>query len=135
MTDSRTTRYGDMPIEELMDEYAMLAKDPLVLAYIEAGKELMKRREQDYSEDSEKEFYKAACGYEYSIELPYDELFVTYDKAWLKHHGYSFVYKEPEGREWTACLSLCGYSREEIIGMIDARIERLERMESEGADG
>ena len=132
MTDNRAVRYGGMPIEELIDEYAMLAKDPIVMAYIEASKELMKRQGRDYSEDPEKEFYKAACGYEYTIELPYDELRVGYDGAWLKHHSYSFTYKEPGGRTWDTCLSLCGYSREEIIGMIEARIERLE---SEGCDG
>ena len=134
MTDNRTTRYGDMPIEELIDEYAMLAKDPLVSAYIKASDELMTRRYRDYGDNPETEFYKAACGYEYTIELPYDELFIAKDNAWLKHHSYSFAYKEPDGKKWNVCLSLCGYSREEITKMIDARIERLERLESEDSD-
>ena len=132
MTDNRAARYGDMPIEELIDEYAMLAKDPIVMAYIKASEELRTRAIRDYSHDPEKEFYKAACGYEYTIELPYDELCVTRDNAWLRHNSYSFTYKEPGGKEWNTCLSRCGYSREEIIGMIEARIERLE---SEGCDG
>ena len=118
--------YGETPIEKLMDEYAMLAKDPLVMDYINVGDELMRRKERDYSSKPETEFYKAACGYEYTIELPYDELHVGFDKAWVKHNSYSFTYKDPEGRMCYACLSLCGYSREEIIEMIEARIERLE---------
>lgn len=134
MTDNRTTRYGDMPIEELMNEYMTLAKNPLVMAYIKASEELGTRAIRDYSRDPEKEFYKAACGYEYTIELPFDELCVTRDNAWLRHNSYSFTYKEPGGREWNTCLSRCGYSREEIIGMIEAQIERLERMEREGAN-
>ena len=120
------TNYDETPIEELIDEYAMLAKDPLVIAYIDVGEELIIRAQRDYRRKPEKEFYKAACGYEYTIELPYDELLVGHDKAWTKHHGYSFTYKEPDGREWNTCLSLCGYSREEITKMIDMRIERLE---------
>ena len=135
MSDNRTTRYGDMPIEQLMEEYATLAKDPLVMDYIEAGDELMTRVSRDYSREPETEFYKAACGYEYTIELPYDELYVSYDKAWVKHHDYSFKYKDPDGKTYYSCLSLCGYSREEIVGMIDKRIERiLELQESEDAD-
>jgi len=135
MTDNRTTRYGDMPIEQLMEEYATLAKDPLVMDYIKASDELMTRVSRDYSREPETEFYKAACGYEYTIELPYDELYVSYDKAWIRHHAHSFKYKEPDGKTWNACLSLCGYSREEIVGMIEKRIERiLELQESEDAD-
>jgi hypothetical protein len=118
--------YREMPIDELMGEYSALANDPIVMAYNECGDELMKRRTEDYSVEPKTEFYKAACGYEYTIELPYDELHIGYDKAWMKHHGFSFTYKDPDGRVFNACLSLCGYSREDIVEMIDKRIERLE---------
>ena len=118
--------YSEIPIDELMCEYAVLANDPIVMAYIECSDELMKRRTEDYSRKPETEFYKAACGYEYTIELPYDELLVSHDKAWMKHHDYSFTYKDPDGRVFNTCLSLCGYSREDIVEMIDKRIERLE---------
>lgn len=118
--------YSETPIDELIDEYAVLANDPLVIAYLECSDELMKRKTRDYQAGPNTEFYKAAHGYEYVIELPYDELLVSHDSAWTKHHDYSFTYKDPDGRRFNTCLSLCGYSREDIIEMIDKRIERLE---------
>ena len=126
--------YGETPIDELIEEYATLAKDPLVIAYNEVSEELFKRAERNYRKRPETEFYKAACGYEYTLELPYDELHVSHDRAWVKHHDYSFTYKEPDGRIWNSCLSLCGYSREQIVEMIDKRIEKLLEEAEEGGD-
>ena len=118
------TNYGETPIEELIEEYSMLAKDPLVIAYINAGEELRKRAQSDYTHEPEREFYREACGYEYTIELPYDELFIGRDKAWIEHNDYSFSYKNPNGGSCYACLSLCGYSREEVVEMIEKRIRK-----------
>ena len=116
--------YSMMPLEELMDEYAGLASDPIVKAYIAAYDELTERSEE-YPNEPESEFYRAAGGYTYYIELPYDKLYVTFDKAWVKHRDYSFRYRDPYGRTFNVCLSLCGYSREQIERMIDKRIEQL----------
>lgn len=118
--------YREIPTAELIDDYIMFANDPLVKAYIECNNELIKRMTEYYSNEPQTEFYKAACGYEYTIELPYDELHVARDRAWIKHHDYSFTYKIPDGRVFNACLSLCGYSREEIVEIIERRIEQLE---------
>lgn len=118
------TDYCETPIEELIDEYSVLAKDPRSIAYIDVGEELRKRAQNDYSVIPEREFYKEACGYEYTIELPYDELIIGRERAWIRHHDYSFIYNEPDGTSWNTCLSLCGYSREDIVEMIEKRIRK-----------
>ena len=110
--------------DKLIEEYSMLAEDPLVADYIAIREELFKRANKD-GREQKTEFYKEACGYEYILELPYDELVICNSKAWVSHHSYSFKYKEPSGRTFDACLSLCGYTREQIISMIDKRIDRL----------
>ena len=120
--------YSATSLEELMKEYSALASDPLVKAYLEVSDELMERK-KGYPSKPETEFYRAACGYEYTIELPYDELSVGSEKAWVEHHDCSFRYKTPDGRTFYACLSLCGYSREDVEHMIDLRIERLQEGE------
>lgn len=118
--------YSEIPIEKLIDEYAVLANDPIVVAYINCSNELMVRKNEYYSTKPKTEFYKAACGYEYTIELPYDELLVSHERAWTRHHDYSFTYKDPDGRNFNTCLSLCGYSRKDIVEMIDKHIELLD---------
>ena len=125
------TNYGETHIEELIEEYSMLAKDPLVAAYLNVREELRNREQSDYIRKPEREFYKKACGYKFTIELPFDELVITRDKARIRHHDYSFVYEEPGGVVWDTCLSMCGYSREEVVEMIENRISLLE---SEGGD-
>lgn len=119
--------YSKIPIEELIEVYRDLADFKIVAAYISIGDELTDRAQNVYSRKPEMVLYKEVFGYEFMIELPYDELLVGFTDASIKHHDYSYNYKKPDGSVCHACLSLCGYSRNDIVERIEAEIDKIKR--------
>lgn len=73
----------------------------------------------------ELEYYKSSALYDYYIELPYEEFGYRYDKYQFIQHNYNYVGKginNKKGWKQDACLSLCKYSKEEIMERIDESI-------------
>lgn len=114
-------------LEDAIAEYVELSTSQDVKRHREVSDELRKIQREQFRDEPELEFYKESNGYEFYLELPYDELCIYSDKVDVKHHGYSYMYKNPNGGSTYSCSSLCGYSREKIVGMLDANIERIER--------
>lgn len=75
--------------------------------------------------EPELEYYKSSDLYDYYIELPYERFDYKYDKYQFIKHNYNYIGKGIGIKKgWTrnACLSLCKYSKEEIMAMIDKEI-------------
>lgn len=113
-------------LEDTIAEYVELSTSQDVKRHREVSDELWKIQREQFMDEPELEFYKESNGYEFYLELPYDELCIYSDKVDVKHHGYSYMYKNPNGGSTYSCSSLCGYSREKVVGMLDANIERIE---------
>lgn len=114
-------------VEALMERYAEVAATPQVEEYHKLSDMLYDARwKHGFRTKAEREFYKESNGHEFTLELPYDELMCTYDKAHVRHHSWSYIYTEPGGKTFDACLSLCGYTREQVEARIDERIAKME---------
>lgn len=114
-------------VEDAMAEYAEISTSEDVKKYHDLSDELMKIQYEQFRDKPEHEFYKELNGYEFYIELPYDELCIGHEKAWVNHHSYSYMYKKPDGGTVYSCSSLCGYSRDWAIERIENEIGRIER--------
>ena len=120
-------------LEDVITEYEELSVNQEVKKYFEVSNELRKIQREQFRDEPELELYKELHGYEFYIELPYDELLIMTEKVDVKHHSYSYRYKHPNGTTTYCCSSLCGYSRERAIEGLDEAIEEIER-ELLGAD-
>ena len=118
-------------LEDIMAEYAELASKQEVKDYFDVSAELRKIQREQFRDEPERELYKEVNGYEFYIELPYDELLIMTEKVEVKHHSYSYMYKRPDGSSAHSCSSLCGHSHEWAIEQIEKTIER----ELMGGDG
>ena len=113
-------------VEDVMSEYAELSASIDVKKYHELSDELREMQREQFRDEPERELFKELNGYEFYIELPYDELCIGTDKAWINHHSYSYMYKRPDGGSVYSCSSLCGYSRDWAIDRINEEIARIE---------
>ena len=72
--------------------------------------------------EPELEYYKSSDLYDYYIELPYEKFIRRNGKYQFVQYGYSYIGRQKGKKSgWVinACLSLCGYSKEEIMEMIE----------------
>lgn len=72
--------------------------------------------------EPELEYYKSSDLYDYYIELPFEKFIRRDGKYQFVQHYYSYIGRQKGKKSgWVinACLSLCGYSKEEIMEMID----------------
>ena len=113
-------------LEDVMSEYAELSASQDVKKYHEVSDELREIQREQFRDEPERELFKEFNGYEFYIELPYDELCIGTEKAWVKRHSYSYMYRKPDGGTVYSCSSLCGYSRDWAIGRINEEIARIE---------
>lgn len=120
-------------LEDVIAEYTELANSEEVKGYLKVSDELRRIQHKQFSDRPELELYKSVCGYKFYIELPYDELLIMTKKVDVKHYGYSYRYEHPDGTTTYSCLSLCGYSKERIIEMIEKSIEEIRELL--GVDG
>ncbi len=121
-----TSHVKPRTVEDVMSEYAELSASQDVKKYHEVSDELREIQRERFRDEPEREFFKDFNGYEFYIELPYDELCIGAERAWVNRHSYSYMYKKPGGGSVHSCSSLCGYSRDWVIGRIDEEIARIE---------
>lgn len=72
--------------------------------------------------EPELEYYKSSDLYDYYIELPYKKFIRRDGKYQFVQHYCSYIGRQKgKSSGWVinACLSLCGYSKEEIMERID----------------
>lgn len=112
-------------VDDVMSEYAELSASQDVKKYHEVSDELREIQREQFRDEPEREFFKDFNGYEFYIELPYDEICIGTKNAWVKRHSYSYMYKKPDGGSVYSCSSLCGYSRDWAIGCINDEIARI----------
>ena len=113
-------------VDDVMSEYAELSASQDVKKYHEVSDELREIQREQFRDEPEREFFKDFNGYEFYIELPYDELCIGTERAWVERHSYSYMYKKPNGGSVYSCSSLCGHSRDWAIGRINEEIARIE---------
>lgn len=113
-------------VDDVMSEYAELSASQDVKKYHEVSDELREIQREQFRDEPEREFFKDFNGYEFYIELPYDELCIGTEDAWVNRHSYSYMYKKPDGGSVYSCSSLCGYSRDWAIESINEEIARIE---------
>jgi hypothetical protein len=123
---SETRHVKPRTVDDVMSEYAELSASQDVKKYHEVSDELREMQREKFRDEPEREFFKEFNGYEFYIELPYDELCIGTERAWVKRHSYSYMYKKPGGGSVYSCSSLCGYSRDWAIGRINEEIARIE---------
>lgn len=122
---NRCRHVKERTLEDLIAEYEELSVNQEVKNYFEVSNELRKIKSEQFKDEPELELYKEANGYEFYIELPYDELWIMTDKVEVKHHSYSYRYERPNGNTVMSCSSLCGYPREWAIERLDEAIEEI----------
>lgn len=129
-----TTHVKPRTVEGVMSEYAELSASQDVKKYHEVSDELREIQREQFQDEPERELFKNFNGYEFYIELPYDELCIGTEHSWIDHHSYSYMYKRPDGTTVHSCVSLCGYSRDWVIKRIDEEIARIESELQEQGD-
>ena len=108
-----------MELEEAIKIYNRLASDERIREFEEARSLILKEMN---SRKPELEFYKPSNKYHYYIEKPYEELTFENDKVIKRQHSYSAI-GENKISKINFCLSLCNYSKEEIIKIIENHIK------------
>lgn len=121
-------------LQDVIAEYKELSGKQEIKDYFEVSKELRDIQREQFKDKPELELYKEVHGYEFYIELPYDELQIMTDDVEVKHHSYSYMYKHPNGCSTHSCSSLCGHSREWAIERLDESIKGIERDLMDGDD-
>ena len=108
-----------MTLEESIKIYNKLANNERIKQFEDARSLIL---EEMNSRKPELEFYKPSEKYHYYIEKPYEELVFKNDKVIKRQHGYSAIGKNRVSTV-NFCLSLCNYSKEEIIKIIEEHIK------------
>lgn len=71
----------------------------------------------------EQKYFKSSNKYDYYIEQPYEEMFFGTNGIEFRQHSYNGIGKGKIGNGTiNFCLSLCNYSKEKIMTIIDNHI-------------
>ena len=114
-----------MSLEEAIEICNRLKDDPLIKKHDQARSVAL----EGMGRKPKSEYYKSSKKYDYYIELPYEELWLSSEKGlYWKHHYYSAVGIGVENSKYSGsstnlCLSLCGYTREKMEKRLDRRIQ------------
>ena len=117
-----------MNVEKAIETYNKLHNNNIVKAFLEAQNMIVK----EIRKEQERKHYKSSNKYDYYIELPYKTI-ELYPNAHYRQHTYNAIYvksgKSPNNYSGNFCLSLCNYSKEKIIELIEKRIKNDNEVE------
>ena len=109
-----------MNLEEAIKIYNKYHNDEIIKEFDEARGILV---EEYHKRKPKQVFYKSSKLYDYYIEEPYEDLTFTNDGIKFEQHYYSGVGKRKDGKSTLSfCVSLCKYTKEKIIEMIEEHI-------------
>ena len=109
-----------MELEEAIRIYNKIADNEKVRQFEEARSLILKEMN---IRKPELEFYKSSNKYNYYIEKPYEELTFEDNKVVKRQHSYSAIGKNKVSTT-NFCLSLCNYSKEQIVKIIENSIKQ-----------
>jgi hypothetical protein len=111
-----------MKLEEAIKIYNKYHNDEIIKEFDEARSILV---EEHHKRKPKQVFYKSSELYDYYIEEPYEELTFGTNGVEFKQHYYSAVGKRKDGKSTSYfCVSLCKYTKEKIIEMIEEHIKK-----------
>lgn len=108
-----------MKLEEAIEIYNLLHKNESIELYNKVIHILL---EEMNKRKPEQEYFKSSNKYDYYIEQPYEEMFFSENGVEFRQHSYNGIGKGKGNGYTNFCLSLCNYSQEEIMTIIDKHI-------------
>jgi len=109
-----------MSLVEAIEIYNASKDNKEIIKFEEARSVLL---EEMNNRKPKEEFYKSSTKYDYYILLPYEEMMFTKNGIEYKNHSYDAFGKNKNGKSTCHfCLSLCNYSKDEIIQLIENHI-------------
>lgn len=108
-----------MNLKEAIKTYNSLNGNEIIKQFEEARHLII---EEMANRKPELEYYKSSNKYKYYIEKPYEKITFENGKAIKKKRNYSAIAKSKTSTV-NFCLSLCNYSREDIIKLIEKHIK------------
>lgn len=108
-----------MKLEEAIEVYNSLYKNKSIKLYNDAIAVLL---EEMNKRKPEQEYFKSSNKYDYYIEKPYEEISFGTNGIEFKQHSYNAIGKSKGYGTINFCLSLCNYSLEKIMTIIENHI-------------
>jgi len=113
---------------ESMETYNELIDSEVVKKFLKAQHVI----NEVWSRTVEYEVYKKVGKYSLLIELPYDTFWFSGNKLITKHYGYDGkILSDDNKRSVHFCASLCKYSKESVMKLLDDRIVEMLEEEKE----
>ena len=108
-----------MKIEEAIEVYNSLHNNKSIKLYNEAIHVLLEEMDK---RKPELVYFKSSNKYDYYIERPYEEMYFAENGIEFRQHSYNVIGKGKGYGTINFCLSLCNYSQEEIMTIIENHI-------------
>lgn len=109
-----------MNIEEAITIYNQYQNNEEIKKYEEARSIILREME---NRKPKKEYYKSSKKKHYYLELPYENINITSKGIEKQNNSYNIIYQAINSNEsGNYCLSLCGYSKEKMINLIEKDI-------------
>lgn len=109
-----------MELKEAIEIYNSLHNNESIKLYNKAIPILLEEMDK---RKPEQKYFKSSNKYDYYIEQPYEEMFFSENGIEFKQHYYNAIAKAKNGKSTlNHCLSLCKYSEEKIMTIIEKDI-------------
>ena len=108
-----------MKLKEAIEIYNSLHNNESVKLYNKAIHILL---EEMSKRKPEREYFKSSNKYDYYIEQPYEEMFFGENGIGFQQHSYNAIGESKGYGTVNFCLSLCNYSEEKIMTIIENHI-------------
>ena len=108
-----------MKLEEAIEIYNALHNTESIKLYNKAIHILLEEMDK---RKPEQEYFKSSNKYDYYIEQPYKEMFFGKNGIEFQQHSYNAIGKSKGYGTVNFCLSLCNYSEEKIMTIIENHI-------------
>ena len=110
-----------MNLKKAIEIYNKYQNDNIIKDFEEARSIIL---EEHKKRKPEKILYGSSKLYDYYIEQPYEEMIFTNEGIEFRKHYYNGIGKSKNGKSrFNLCLSLCKYSKEKIMTIIDKYIK------------
>ena len=108
-----------MNLEEAIEVYNSLRNSETIKLYNKAIPILLEEMDK---RKPQQEYFKSSNKYDYYIEQPYEEMFFGTNGIEFRQHSYNGIGKNKGNGTINFCLSLCNYSEEKIMTIIENHI-------------
>lgn len=108
-----------MKLEEAIEVYNSLHKNESIKLYHNAISVLL---EEMNKRKPKQEYFKSSNKYDYYIEQPYEKMSFSANGIEFQQHSYNAIGKSKGYGTVNFCLSLCNYSQEKIMTIIENHI-------------